>query len=48
MVNELGFKIIYNAVRIRMSRGEELENIIASYPKLSEEQRQQLIDIFSK
>jgi uncharacterized protein (DUF433 family) len=37
-VSTLGFKIIKNAIKIRLDRGEILDDIITSYPKLSEEQ----------
>lgn len=37
-VSTLGFKIIKNAIKIRLDRGEVLADIIASYPKLSDEQ----------
>lgn len=48
MINELGFKVITNAVSIRLKRGEELQEIIDSYPKLSDEQKKELFDKFSK
>nr|DAF55358.1 MAG TPA: Protein of unknown function (DUF433) [Siphoviridae sp. ctZHD14] len=37
-VSALGFKVIKNAIQIRLNRGEFLEEILASYPKLSTEQ----------
>lgn len=37
-VSALGFKIIKNAIRIRLDRGESLDDILASYPKLSDAQ----------
>lgn len=48
MVNELGFKVITNAVSIRLKRGENLQEIVDSYPKLSDEQKQELLDKFSE
>lgn len=39
----LQLKIIYNACVIRLERGEDLQDIINSYPKLSEEEKQELI-----
>lgn len=39
----LQLKIIYNACVIRLDRGEDLQDILNSYPKLSEEERQELI-----
>lgn len=37
-VSVLGFKVIKNAIQIRLNRGESLEEVLASYPKLSTEQ----------
>lgn len=38
----LKMKIMLRAVKIRMEQGEELEAILASYPKLTEAEKQQL------
>ena len=40
-VSTLGFKIIKNAIKIRLDRGELLDDIIASYPKLSDTQKEE-------
>lgn len=40
-VSTLGFKIIKNAIKIRLDRGELLDDIIASYPKLSDSQKEE-------
>jgi uncharacterized protein (DUF433 family) len=40
-VSALGFKIIKNAIKIRLDRGETLDDIIASYPKLSDSQKEE-------
>lgn len=40
-VSTLGFKIIKNAIKIRLDRGETLDDIIASYPKLSDAQKEE-------
>ena len=36
-MNAIQLKIILRAVKIRMAAGEELEDILASYTKLTEE-----------
>lgn len=41
-VSTVGFRIIERAVQIRLAQKENLEDIIASYPKLSSEQAQEL------
>ena len=33
-------RIMVKAVKIRLGRGEELEDILSSYPKLTEEEKQ--------
>lgn len=38
----LKLKIMMKAVKIRMEKGEELEAILASYPRLTEEEKAQL------
>lgn len=43
-VSKSALKIIKRAVEIRMERGEEIHEIVNSYPKLSEEQKQQIIN----
>lgn len=43
MVSALTYKTIKKAVIIRLKRGENVNEIIASYPKLSDKQRAQLI-----
>ena len=45
-VSTMAFKIVKSAVRIRLERGEELEDILASYPKLSTEQTSELLEEF--
>lgn len=42
-VSALALKIIKKAVRIRIDRGEELEDILDSYPKLSQAQVDDII-----
>lgn len=48
MVSDLAFKIIKNAVEIRVSRNEALDDILASYPKLSEKQAAKIRSKFEK
>ena len=43
-VSKSAFKIIKKAVEIRISRGEEIHEVVDSYPRLSDEQKQQIID----
>lgn len=44
MVTKSGYKIIKKAVIIRLKKGEFVDDILLSYPKLSEAQVEQLID----
>lgn len=46
-VSALGFKVIKSAIKIRIDRGEELAAIVESYPKLSEEQKQEALTEFA-
>lgn len=46
-ISAMAFKIVKSAVRIRLERGEELEDILASYPKLSTEQTSKLRDFYT-
>ena len=43
-VSKSAFKIIKRAVEIRISRGEEIHETVNSYPRLSDKQKQQIID----
>lgn len=43
MVTNTAYRIIKKAVIVRVKRGEEIETILDSYLKLSEEQREQMI-----
>ena len=42
----LQLKIIFNAIKIRVSRGEDLEEAINSYSKLSPEEKKYLKSMF--
>lgn len=43
-VSKSALRIIKRAVEIRMERGEEIHEIVNSYPRLSDEQKQQIIN----
>ena len=43
MVSALTYKTIKKAVIIRLKRGEEFNDIITSYPKLSDKQKAQML-----
>ena len=43
MVSTLTYKTIKKAVIIRLKRGEEFNDIIESYPKLSDKQKAQML-----
>ena len=43
-MTKLKLNIMIRACKIRMNAGESLEEILDSYPSLSEEDRQQIID----
>ena len=44
MVTNTAYKIIKKAIIIRLKKGENIEDILDSYPKLSEGQRAQMIE----
>ncbi len=46
-VSAVGYRIIERAVAIRLGKGEKLEDIITSYPKLSDDQVKQLKEKFA-
>ena len=43
MVTATAYKIIKKAVIVRLKRGEDIETILDSYPKLSSAQRTQMV-----
>lgn len=46
-VSSLGFKIIKNAIKIRLDRKEgTLENLIELYDKLSDKQKKELLEFY--
>lgn len=47
-VSALAFKVIKKAVKIRIDRGEELEDIIEGYTKLSQAQADEILKEFTE
>lgn len=45
-VSALAFKIVKKAIKIRIDRGEELDEILESYPKLSQSQADEAYEEF--
>lgn len=45
-VSALAFKIVKKAVKIRLDRGETLDEILDSYPKLSQAQADEILEFF--
>lgn len=45
-VSALAFKIVKKAVKIRLDRGETLDDILHSYPKLSQAQVDEILEEF--
>lgn len=45
-VSKMAFKIVKNAVQIRLDRGETLDDILNSYPKLSQAQANEILEEF--
>lgn len=45
-VSALAFKIVKKAVKIRLDRGEILDDILHSYPKLSQAQADEILEEF--
>lgn len=46
-VSTLGLKIIKNAIKIRLDRGEDtLENLVNTYDKLSAAQKKELVEFY--
>ena len=43
-VTQTAYNIIKKAIIIRIKRGEDINNIIESYPKLTNEQTEQLLN----
>ena len=47
-MSPLQLKIIYNACKIRVSRGEEAQEVVDSYEKLSAEEKQTILDMLKE
>lgn len=47
-MTEAKLKVIVRAIYIRMKHGELYENIINSYPRLTEEDKAQLDELFKE
>ena len=47
MVSNAAYRIIKKAVALRIKNGEVLEEVVAEYTKLSEEQKAQMIEELS-
>ena len=45
-VSALAFKIVKKAVKIRLDRSETLDDILNSYPKLSQAQADEILEEF--
>lgn len=45
-VSALAFKIVKKAAKIRLDRGETLDDILNSYPKLSQAQADEILEEF--
>lgn len=45
-VSAMAFKIVKSAVQIRLDRGETLDDILNSYPKLSQAQANEILEEF--
>ena len=45
-ISALAFKIVKKAVKIRLDRGETLDDILNSYPKLSQAQTDEILEEF--
>lgn len=45
-VSKMAFKIVKSAVQIRLERGETLDDILNSYPKLSQAQANEILKEF--
>lgn len=45
-VSALAFKIVKKAIKIRIDRGEEFDEILESYPKLSQSQADEAYEEF--
>lgn len=47
-MSPLQMKIIYNACKIRVKRGEDIEEVVDSYSNLTSEEKQIILDELKK
>ncbi len=40
MINEMKMKVLINGIKVKLSRGEDLDAILEGYVKLSEEEKE--------
>lgn len=45
-MNDVTKNIVIRAINVRIKRGESIDNILTSYPKLTEEEKNELKEIF--
>lgn len=46
-MNDVTKNIVIRAINIRIKRGESIDDILASYPKLTEEEKNELKEMFT-
>lgn len=46
-MNDVTKNIVVRAIDIRIKRGESIDDILASYPKLTEEEKNELKEMFA-
>lgn len=46
-MNDVTRNIVVRAIDIRIKRGESIDDILASYPKLTEEEKNDLKEMFT-
>lgn len=46
-MNDITKNIVIRAINVRIKRGESIDDILASYPKLTEEEKNELKEMFT-
>lgn len=46
-MNDVTKNIVIRAINVRIKRGESIDDILASYPKLTEEEKNELKEMFT-
>lgn len=46
-MNDVTKNIVIRAINVRIKRGESVDDILASYPKLTEEEKNELKEMFT-